>query len=163
MSEENQITNTEEIQEKTFTQNEVNELIESRLARAKKQMPSREELEEFKNWKNSQKTETERLAQREKEFHELMTERENIRRENVILRMGINNDDADYVLYKVSKLEGDFEENLKSFLAENPKYTATKAGSLNTGVVISKTIKNSEEDGAISILKSKFPKVFRSE
>lgn len=163
MSEENRITNTEEIQEKTFTQNEVNELIESRLARAKKQMPSREELEEFKNWKNSQKTETERLAQREKEFHEIMTERENIRRENVILRMGINNDDADYVLYKVSKLEGDFEENLKSFLAENPKYTATKAGPLNTGVVISKTIKNSEEDGAISILKSKFPKVFRSD
>ena len=157
MSEEQIVT--EEVQEKTFTQSEVNDLIESRLARAKKQMPSREELEEFKNWKNNQKTESEKLAQREKEFHDVMSEREAIKRENIVLRKGVNAEEADYVLFKVSKLDGDFEENLNSFLTDNPKYTA-KAGSLNTGLVVSKTIK-AEEDGALSILKTRHPNYLR--
>lgn len=159
MSEEKQTT--EEIQEKTFTQDEVNELIESRLARAKKQMPSREELEEFKNWKNSQKTETERLAQKEKEFHDLMSERETIKRENIVLRSGVIQDDADYVLFRVSKLDGDFEENLKLFLTDNPRYLTAKAGPLNTGVIVNKNMPTGDEDKAISILKSKFPGVIK--
>ena len=164
-----EIQNTETTEEvetgKTFTQEEVNALIESRLARAKKQMPSKEELETYKTWKESQKTEAERLAQREKEFHEIMTDRETIKRENIVLRSGVDHEHADYVLFKVSKQDGDFDENLKVFLSDNPKYltAVNKAGTLNTGVIVSKTMPAGEEDGALSILKSRHPNYYRSD
>jgi hypothetical protein len=147
---------------KTFTQEEVDRLIESRLARAKKQMPDKEELDAFKNWKDSQKSEAERIAQREKEFHNLMSEKDTIKRENIVLRSGVNHEEADYVLFKVSKLEGDFEENLKVFLTENPKFTTeNKVGSLNTGVIVNKTMSTGEEDGALSIIASRNPNYYR--
>ena len=141
---------------KTFTQEEVNALIESRLARAKKQMPSKEELESFKQWKDSQKSENERLAQKEQEFQKVLTERETIRRENIVLRSGVHHEDADYVMFKVSKLDGEFEDNLKAFLTENPKYTA-KAGVVNTGVSAVKAQATGDDEGFLSILKKKYP------
>nr|DAO46920.1 MAG TPA: Major capsid protein [Bacteriophage sp.] len=51
-------TNSKE--EKTFTQADVDKLIKERLAREKKGQPSKEELEAFNNWKESQKTEEEK-------------------------------------------------------------------------------------------------------
>ena len=47
-------------EEKTFTQADVDKLIKERLAREKKGQPSKEELEVFNNWKESQKTEEEK-------------------------------------------------------------------------------------------------------
>jgi hypothetical protein len=32
-------------------------------------------------------------------------------------------DDVEFVIFKVSRMEGDFKENLNSFLAENKKFT----------------------------------------
>jgi hypothetical protein len=147
--------------EKTFTQVEVNELIESRLARAKKQMPSKEELEAFKNWKDSQKSEGERQAQREQEFHQIHSEKEHLRRENVVLRSGVNWDDADYVLYKVSKIDGEFEENLKMFLTENSKFINSNSNTVkNTGVIPTTNNKINDDEGYLSILKRKHPNLF---
>lgn len=51
-------TNSKE--EKTFTQADVDKLIKERLSREKKGQPSKEELEAFNNWKESQKTEEEK-------------------------------------------------------------------------------------------------------
>ena len=156
--ESGEISNTEQI--KTFTQAEVNALIESRLARAKKQLPSKDELDAFKQWKESQKTESEKNIQLEKEFHQIQSERETLRRENVVLRSGVNYEDADYVLFKVSKIDGDFEENLKMFLTENTKFISQMNTVKNTGV-IPKTTAHSEEDaGYLSILKRKHPNLF---
>lgn len=42
--------------EKTFTQKELDDIVKQRLDRAKKDMPSKEELKAFKEWKDSQKT-----------------------------------------------------------------------------------------------------------
>jgi hypothetical protein len=153
-----EIVQEEIVQEenKTFTQEEVNALIESRLARAKKQMPSKDELEVFKQWKESQKSENERLAQKEQEFQKILTERETIKRENIVLRKGVNQEDADYVMFKVSKLDGEFEDNLNLFLTENPKYTA-KAGVVNTGVSAVKAQATGDEEGFLNILKKKYP------
>lgn len=164
MSETNQITevveeSTESGESKTFTQDEVNALIESRLARAKKQMPAREELEEFKNWKESQKTEAERQAQREKEFHETMSERDAIKRENTVLRAGVDFEHADYVLFKVSKLEGEFEENLKQFLTDNPKYlkNTVVVDEKPTGITAPHQSLKQEELGFLKYIKQKNP------
>lgn len=47
---------TNEGEEKTFTQKEVDEIVKQRLSRATKDMPSKDELKAFKEWKDSQKT-----------------------------------------------------------------------------------------------------------
>ena len=47
---------TNEGAEKTFTQAEVDKIITQRLERQKKDMPSKEEMEAFKKWQDSQKT-----------------------------------------------------------------------------------------------------------
>ena len=41
---------------KTFTQEELDKIVKERVARAKKDQPSKEELEAFKQWQESQKT-----------------------------------------------------------------------------------------------------------
>ncbi|AMN31752.1 hypothetical protein [Clostridium perfringens] len=51
---------TNQKEEKTFTQADVDRLIKERLAREKKGQPSKEDLEAFNNWKESQKTEEEK-------------------------------------------------------------------------------------------------------
>ena len=51
-------------EEKTFTQADVDKLIKDRLAREKKGQPSKEELKAFKEWKESQKTNEEKNAEK---------------------------------------------------------------------------------------------------
>lgn len=51
---------TQTTEEKAFTQAEVDKMIKERLAREKKSQLSKEELDEYKAWKESQKTEEEK-------------------------------------------------------------------------------------------------------
>lgn len=51
---------TQATEEKTFTQAEVDKMIKERLAREKKNQLPKEELEAYKAWKESQKTEEEK-------------------------------------------------------------------------------------------------------
>ena len=110
-------------QEKTFTQAELDRIISERIARERKNLPDEADLKAFKEWKKSQQTEAERTAERENKYAEIEAKAETIRRENLALKAGVNAEDADYVIFKVGKMEGDFDENLKSFLTDNAKYT----------------------------------------
>lgn len=47
-------------EEKTFTQADVDKLIQDRIAREKKGIPSKEDLKVYQEWKDSQKTEEEK-------------------------------------------------------------------------------------------------------
>lgn len=156
--------NEDKIQNKTFTQEEVNRFVQDRLDREKKKMPSKEDLDAFSKWKESQKTETEKQAEIQKKLTQKEQEATNLKNENIALRKGVNADDVDYVLFKVSKLEGDFEENLDNFLKENDKFlksNSTKDASeqKDTGASVNKTDKKSE-DGVTAILKAKHPELF---
>ena len=53
---------TNEGAEKTFTQKELDDIVKQRLDRAKKDMPSKEEMDAFHKWQDSQKT-AEQLSQ----------------------------------------------------------------------------------------------------
>ena len=53
---ENVENNSEKVVEKTFTQDEVDAIVKERLAKAKKGIPSKEELTKYNEWKESQKT-----------------------------------------------------------------------------------------------------------
>ena len=121
--EETTETKQEEVkEEKTFTQAELDDIVEKRLAKVKKGIPSKEELQQYNQWKESQKTEAEKNAEKEKENQKILAERDNLKRENLLLRKNVKLEDIDYVLFKVSKQEGEFEENLEQFLTDNPKY-----------------------------------------
>lgn len=121
--EETTETKQEEVkEEKTFTQAELDDIVEKRLAKVKKGIPSKEELQQYNQWKESQKTEAEKNAEKEKENQKILAERDNLKRENLLLRKNVKLEDIDYVLFKVSKQEGEFEDNLEQFLTDNPKY-----------------------------------------
>ena len=155
-------TNTSENggqEQKTFTQEELNTIVETRLAKAKKDMPSKEELKKYNEWKEAQKTEQEKMAEKETEYQKVLAEKEQIINENKILKSGVNAEDTDYVLFKVTKMEGDFEENLNKFLKENPKFLNKTVPSKATGVETRTTSQSNEDDGVMAILKSKHPNI----
>ena len=140
-------------EEKTFTQEEVNKLIAKEKARAKKNIPSKEELDAFNSWKESQKSTEEKEKETQSRIDTLENMNTSLEQENLILRKGVSIEDVDYVQFKVSKMDGDFEENLENYLKENSKFVApTKA----TGVQIKGT-KVEEEDGVLAILKARNP------
>ena len=79
-----------------------------------------------------------------------------------MLKAGVKDvEDVDYILFKVGKMDGDFEENLAKFLKDNPKYikgeelTEQKA----TGAPV-KSI-SSTESGVAAILKAKHPELYK--
>ena len=155
-------TNTSENggqEQKTFTQEELNTIVETRLAKAKKDMPSKEELKKYNEWKEAQKTEQEKMAEKETEYQKVLAEKEQIINENKILKSGVNAEDTDYVLFKVTKMEGDFEENLSKFLKDNPKFLNKTVPSKATGVETRTTSQSNEDDGVMAILKSKHPNI----
>ena len=158
------VTQTEEKTEekaegRTFTQEEVNAM----LAKERKKIPNKEDLKAFNDWKESQKTEAEKQSEFNQKLTDTTNENISLKQENLVLKSGVNADDADYVVYKVSKMDGEFEDNLKVFLKDNPKYLQKKETvevPKTTGIAVSK-IDNSDEDGVVAILKSKHPEAFK--
>ncbi len=132
------------------------------VAKKMKGMPSKEELKAFKEWQESQKTAEQKQSEKETEYQKTLSEKESLAQENLVLKAGVNIDDVDYVVFKVSKKEGDFEENLQEFLKENPKYTQKEEHEeieqKATGTQV-KTIKSSET-GVMAILKAKHPEIY---
>ena len=110
-------------QEKTFTQAELDRIISERIARERKNLPDEADLKAFKEWKKAQQTEAEKAAEREKEYQALQSRAIELERENAVIKAGVKADDAEFVIFKVSRMEGDFKKNLDSFLAENKKFT----------------------------------------
>ena len=120
-------------------------------------LPPKEEMEEFKKWRESQKTQQDKYDELVKQDTEKDTTISNLQKENLVLKSGItDNDEVEFIVYKVSKMDGDFEENLKEYLADNPKYTKkeTKATGIET-----KTSTVAKDDGVLAILKAKHPDI----
>lgn len=135
----------EKAEVKTFTQDDVNKIIKERLEKAKKGLPSEEELNSFKSWQESQKTEAEKIAEKEKEYLEKEKTFSNIEKENKALKNGVDAKEMDYVLFKVSKMEGNFDENLKEFLKVNPKYSTNSQDDEDRVIKVGK-----EKNGEVS-------------
>ena len=150
-------TNSEEVVKK-FTQDEVNAIVKERLAKEKKGIPSKEELAKYNEWKESQKTQQDKYDELVKKESEKETTITNLKMENEVLKAGVNDpDEIEFIVYKVGKMEGDFTDNLKQYLADNPKYTKkqeTKATGVET-----KSSTVAKDDGVLAILKSKHPDI----
>lgn len=139
---------------------EAQKIADAMLAKKMKGMPSKEELKAFKEWQESQKTAEQKQAEKEAEYKKTLNELNTLKQTNAVLEAGVNKDDVDYVLFKVNKMEGDFEENLTKFLKDNPKYlkqeTQTEPKATGTSV---KSI-SSSESGVTAILKAKHPDLY---
>lgn len=144
----------EEETEKTFTQEDVDKIVKERL----KKMPSKEELKAFKDWQETQKTLEQKQAEKETEFQNALSKNAELEEENKVLKAGVNIDDVDYVVFKVSKMEGDFEENLQNFLKENPKYLKQENNEINNNQSIDINLGGSHENKT-QITKEEFNKM----
>ena len=109
-------------EEKLFNQEQVNDIVKDRWKEERKKMPSKEELDAFHTWQENNKTEAEKNEELTKKFIDKENENLSLKNEIMVLKKGVTSDDVDYVVYKVSKMEGDFETNLTEFLKNNDKY-----------------------------------------
>ncbi len=99
---------------KTFTQEEVDAMIGKRLAKAMKGIPSEEEITAYRTWKDSQQTEQERQAKREKELADsksalsaAQAELEQVKRDKYVLSKGLTGDEAEFIAFKALKMVDD--------------------------------------------------------
>lgn len=117
MAEEVNVQGTENTaleQEKTFTQADVDKLIQSRLERERKKYPSEEEITAYRKWKDSQQTEQERQAKRDKDLADSQSaltaaqaEIEQMKRDKYVLAKGLTGDDAEFIAFKAIKMVDD--------------------------------------------------------
>ena len=162
---ETETTTTENVENnsaevvKTFTQEEVNGIVKERLAKAQKGIPSKEELAKYNEWKESQKSQQEKYDNLVKNSSEKDHTISILEKENAVLKAGITDqDEVEFICYKVGKMDGDFKENLTQYLADNPKYTK-KQENKATGIE-TKVQSMPKESGVTAILKSKHPELF---
>ena len=150
---------TEEKAEKTFTQEEVNSMLKKEKQKAEKKYEGID-ITKYKEWQESQKTAEQKQAEKETEYQKTLNKNTELENENKAFKAGVNKDDVDYVVFKVSKMEGEFEENLAKFLKDNPKYLGQELETEHkaTGAPV-KTL-SSEESGVTAILKAKHPELF---
>lgn len=130
-------------EEKTFTQEEVNAM----LAKEKGKMPDKEELQAFNEWKESQKT-------AEQKRQEEIIKNQNLENDNnyktqiiEIMKKGFDYENAEFVQFKLSKMDGDFEENLESYIKTHSS-TKEEKKSISTGFSMNKTNTVVSEDKA---------------
>ena len=150
------VKKTEDV--KTFTQDEVNAM----MAKERSKMPSKEDMKAFNEWKESQKTEAEKQTERAQEFAKLQAEKDSLEQLTKIYDAGVTGkDNVEFIQFKVSKMEGNFDENLKSYLDEHPKYLQKETKDdepQSTGASVKK-ISNHADDGVTAILKAKHPDI----
>lgn len=140
-------TKTEEKQEaKTFTQEEVNAI----LTKEKNKMPSKEELKAFNEWKEAQKTDEDKRKEEVIKMQNLQVDNDFKTQIVEIMKKGVSYEDAEFIQFKLSKKEGEFEENLENYLKDNPKYTQKEEEkkSETTGFSQNSTHKGVSEDKA---------------
>lgn len=143
-----------EVEVEMISKDEAQKMVDKALAR---KLPAKEEMEEFKKWKDGQKTEAEKQEELIKSIKTLEDEKNNTARENYLLKQGVN--DVDYVMFKVSKMEGEFEDNVADFLKENPKYVKGEEPLKTTGTS-TKGAATPKQDSVVSILQEKYPDLF---
>ncbi len=147
---------------KTFTQEDFKKALDKEVARKTKDIPTKEELKAFNEWKESQKTKEEKQSEIVEENKSLKAKISELENMQVVANAGVDSKFQKFVLSEVLQMEGEFEDNLKDYLKNNPQYLQTKETvetPKTTGVPVQKD-NNSEDNGVRAILKAKYPNAF---
>ena len=150
---------TEEKAEKTFTQEEVNSMLKKEKQKAEKKYEGID-IAKYKEWQESQKTAEQKQAEKETKYQDALSKNTILTQENAVFRKGVKTDDVDYVVFKVSKMEGEFDENLDKILKENPKYLGQTVEEYKATGTPVRTI-SSQESGVKAILRAKHQDLFK--
>ena len=127
--------------EKTFTQKELDDIVKQRLDRAKKDMPSKDELKAFREWKDSQKTAEQKAAE---QLAEVAAARDSAEREKNRLEIkvsclakGVDVEAVDDVIALAERFIDDnttIEKAVEKVLEKYPSFrSATKVPGITTG------------------------------
>lgn len=156
-----QTTNQNEGNAEVDVKAEAQKIADAMVAKKMKGMPTKEELKAFKDWQESQKTEAQKQAEKDAEYAQKDTTISELQKENAVLKAGVKDaEDIDYILFKVGKMEGEFDENLAKFLKDNPKYLGQEPNEPKATGAPVKTI-SSTESGVKAILKAKHQDLFK--
>ena len=109
------VEKTTEKPEKTYTQAEYNALDKKLKAQYEKKYEGID-IAEYKEWKESQKTEAEKQSEILKENESLKAQLRIAENKSVVANAGVDSKFQKFVISEVSELEGEFEENLKQYL-----------------------------------------------
>lgn len=136
MADETNVQNTETTaieQEKTFTQADVDALIQKRLERERKKYPSEDELSDFRSWKETKQNEQERWNNLTRERDESRTalsaaqaELEQLKHEKYVISKGLTGEEAEFIAFKAGKMVDDnttFEQAVDALTADRKKPT----------------------------------------
>ena len=145
--------------EKTYTQEEVN-AINAKLKDKYEKKYAGINLKKYKEWEDSQKTETEKSLEKDKRIETLEKQLSYAENKSVVANAGVDAKFQKFVLSEVSELEGDFEDNLKDYLKDNPQFLISKVETPKTNGVATTKISKDAEDGVTAILKAKHPDLF---
>ena len=116
---------TNQNDQKTYTQEEYNALD----IKLKKQYEKKYEgidIAKYREWEKSQLTESEKMADLIKKNEALEARILEAENRSVVANAGVDQKFQKFVLSEVSTLEGDFEENLKTYLKDNTQYLVQK-------------------------------------
>ena len=144
--------------EKTYTQEEVNAL-DKKLKEKYEKKYAGIDLKKYKEWEDSQKTETEKSLEKDKKIETLEKQLAYAENKSVVANAGVDSKFQKFVLSEVSEIEGDFEDNLRDYLKENPQFLISKVETPKTNGVATKKISNDADDGVTAILKAKHPDI----
>lgn len=140
--------------EKTFTQKELDEIVKQRLDRAKKDMPTKDELKAFREWRDSQKTAEQKAAD---DIAAANSAKETAEREKQALEIkvaclskGVLPEAAEDVIALAARLTDDntsIEKAVDKVLEKYPAFLGKPPKKVTTGV---RTGDTSDSSGAAS-------------
>lgn len=113
---------------KTFTQEELDAVVEARLARERKKIPPKEELEAFRAWRAEQEKdqpEDQQAAEYKNKYEAAQAELQAYKNRETVVSKGVNPKFSEFVAFEVQKLVDevtDFEDALETWLKTNPQY-----------------------------------------
>lgn len=150
---------------KTFSQEEVNAMLKKEREKVSKKIPDAKQYKAFQEWQESQKTDEQKNLEKETEYQKTKNDLIEAQHQIAILESGVDKEQADFVLFKVSKMDGDFDENLESYLKEHPQYlksssSAVPEGKQTTGTSVQKGA-SSSSSGVDDILRKRHPDLFK--
>ncbi len=129
-------------EEKTFTKDDVDRLIKERLDREKRNQPSKEELEAFNNWKESQKTEaqkqSEALTNAEKAKQDAEERANTLEVKVTCLSKGVLADSVDDVVILAKAMVSDdvtMEQAVDKVLEKYPSFKGVQQQDGNEGFI----------------------------
>lgn len=162
---ENTVTQTGEQNEgafKTFkTEKDYQDAVNSIL---KSKLPKKEEMEAFKLWQESKKTAEEKNAETLEENKALKEKVKELENMQVVANASVDFKFQKFVLSEVLQMEGEFEDNLKEYLKDNPQFLiskeVTQTSQEDTGIPVTR-VTGGTESGVTAILREKHPELFK--